>query len=1172
MTTTTHSSSADPIRFTYPPIFAVDRRAGDNSIRQLILPSGATEATARPYVKHRVKGLELTPANGGGEPLLAILNTAKPPAEFARVVRVPSDKLPEEAAGLLATLTARGPRAKWIRHPLLPRKTGRPLSFKRRLDRVRASWQGAFAYLEEDKDRRVAGLRPPQIGAVHAAHAHWAVSDEPATVVMPTGTGKTETMLSILISERCEKLLVVVPTDALRTQIANKFLSLGILKRFGIVAEPARYPVVGVLKHKPQNRREVRNFFAKCSVVVTTMSIAGQCNKAVQKCMAELCPYLFVDEAHHVAAPTWRSFKERFESSRILQFTATPFRNDDRPIGGKIIFNYPIRKAQEEEIFGPIRFEPVIEFDPDKADEAIAKQAVERLCAEYEKGLPNILMARVATIKRARQVRIIYQSIYEDTIEEKRYLNKLPGSVIEEYRKFEPLAIHTDVPSGEREKRRQRIVDLEAKIVICVDMLGEGFDLPELKIAAFHDVRKSLPVTLQLAGRFIRDQRDPDGRPIPATFIANIAEVEVKDELRKLYAQDADWNHLLGAAGAIITRDQIDLAEFVAGFPTLPGSGSVPLQNLRPMMSTIVYRTACEDWTPESFKGGLSGSKALDFVEHNVNAAERTLVIVTAKKEPIDWARVVEIYNRSWELYVLYWDKDRNLLFIHSSGSKSFNQKLACAVAGRDAARLQGLDVFKCFGEIKRLKFHSVGLLESPGLLIRYTMRAGADVEPGIGEVLRGKAEKSNMFGTGFEAGRRTTIGCSRKGRIWSHRTDNMKQLVDWFDLLGEKITSLDIDPNKILEGTLRPKVIAERPRKMPIGIEWPEVMYRNPETAYKLDLGGGAVPLYQAGVELVAPATEGELRFRIFSDGADGSAEGSVELTLDLKSEIRRSGARNIVVKDYDLLLDDGGRSRVSYRGRSTPLAEFFYLHPPRIWFEDGSSLEGNSYVELRDPYAAYPASKIVGWDWTGVDITKESQGTAKTADSIQYRVIQTLKAAAEPYSVIFDDDAAGEAADVVTVRLEDTARGSQEKIIKIELYHLKFSSGASPGHRVKDVYEVCGQAQKSIHWADNPADLFSHLLRREGKRQQAGGAPSRFEEGSRDLLLRLREQSLEQRVEIEIFVVQPGLAARDVSAPILRVLGATENYLNETYQMPLVVIGNRTAKKDRKRRKPRS
>ena len=56
-------------------------------------------------------------------------------------------------------------------------------------------------------------------------------------------------------------------------------------------------------------------------------------------------------------------------------------------------------------------------------------------------------------------------------------------------------------------------------------MLGEGFDLPQLKIAAFHDIRKSLAVTLQLAGRFTRSRQDLG----EATFIANIADLR-RDE------------------------------------------------------------------------------------------------------------------------------------------------------------------------------------------------------------------------------------------------------------------------------------------------------------------------------------------------------------------------------------------------------------------------------------------------------------------------------------------------------------------------------------------------------------------------------------------------------------------------------------------------------------------
>ena len=119
-------------------------------------------------------------------------------------------------------------------------------------------------------------MRPPQAGAVHAVHAHWAVGDEPATVVMPTGTGKTETMLSVLVSKRCPKLLVVVPTDALRTQIANKFMTLGVLKEFGVVSDGALYSVVGVLRSKPKSCDEVDEFFEKCRASPSSATRCGR--------------------------------------------------------------------------------------------------------------------------------------------------------------------------------------------------------------------------------------------------------------------------------------------------------------------------------------------------------------------------------------------------------------------------------------------------------------------------------------------------------------------------------------------------------------------------------------------------------------------------------------------------------------------------------------------------------------------------------------------------------------------------------------------------------------------------------------------------------------------------------------------------------------------------------
>ena len=175
---------------------------------------------------------------------------------------------------------------------------------------VTGSWKGAFLFREEDPESGTDGLRAPQLGALHAVHAHWSVNSNPATIIMPTGTGKTETMLSVMISKQCHKILVVVPTDPLRSQIANKFLTLGILKKIGVIAPSACYPIVGVLYKKIVTLDEVDAMFSRCNVVVTTMQIAGQVPAEIQARMAEHCQYLFIDEAHHIAAKTWRESKQ----------------------------------------------------------------------------------------------------------------------------------------------------------------------------------------------------------------------------------------------------------------------------------------------------------------------------------------------------------------------------------------------------------------------------------------------------------------------------------------------------------------------------------------------------------------------------------------------------------------------------------------------------------------------------------------------------------------------------------------------------------------------------------------------------------------------------------------------------------------------------------------------
>src|SRR5205807_2136597 len=90
---------------------------------------------------------------------------------------------------------------------------------------------------------------------------------------------------------------------------------------------------------------------------------------------------------------------------------------------------------------------------------------------------------------------------------------------------FNPVAIHSQTRAPERREFLQRLRTKQSRVVICVDMFGEGFDFPELKIAALHDRHKSLAITLQFIGRFTRSTSSIG----EASVVANIADESVSN-------------------------------------------------------------------------------------------------------------------------------------------------------------------------------------------------------------------------------------------------------------------------------------------------------------------------------------------------------------------------------------------------------------------------------------------------------------------------------------------------------------------------------------------------------------------------------------------------------------------------------------------------------------------
>ena len=812
-------------------------------------------------------------------------------------------------------------------------------------DHIRKTWINGLLLREEIKTDEIdeQGLRTPQLGAIHATLAHWAVSDGIATVVMPTGTGKTETMLALLVSERCERLLVTVPSDSLRGQLSAKFASLGLLKRFGLVCPKVERPIVGVLYEKLKSEEELIQFIKKCNVVVTTMAGAAGYSESMKKCFAANFPYYFVDEAHHMKAKTWSAFIDKFAESKVLQFTATPFRNDGAKLNGQIIFNYPLKLAQKDGYFTKINYTPVFEIDPANADIVIANQAVKILKEQKAKGFTKqIIMARCENKKRAKDVYEIYKA---------------------EYPELNPVLIYSG--SGMTERVRKIAIDAlragVSRIVVCVDMLGEGFDLPTLKIAALHDVKKSLTVTLQLIGRFTRTKFDEDLGE--ASFVVNTADISVGKELETLYSQDADWNELLPELSANAIEEEVKLGEFLQGF-SIPDEVKIPLQNLRPALSTVVYRNPRNICHFDKYLLGITlndGDKTWSFI----NKSEQVQIIIIARQQPVDWGNIQNIGNIVWDLLVVINDTENNLLYINGSDNNGIYAPLAEALLGDKPVIIRHSEPFRAFHNVKRVRLQNVGLKQFVGRNVRFRMSVGSDVGEALTIAEKARGQKAFIVGSGYEDGNKVTLGCSYKGRIWTLQTASIPRLVAWCKHIGKKVSDPTINGDDIIKEALVPELVTELPKKPCVWVDWSEDIYLLSETKVEFHIGGHTYYLQDTSLSLSYEKCNNDKI--VFALECLSRSSGTIK-----KHEI----AMRVAKDGHDDALslyqqEDTATPIIVVIGRrSMTVEEFFQRYGPSVFYADGSCLSGNEYVELKTVPGAFPVDRIETWDWTGINL----------------------------------------------------------------------------------------------------------------------------------------------------------------------------------------------------------
>jgi hypothetical protein len=329
------------------------------------------------------------------------------------------------------------------------------------------------------------------------------------------------------------------------------------------------------------------------------------------------------------------------------------------------------------------------------------------------------------------------------------------------------------------------------------------------------------------------------------------------------------------------------------------------------------------------------------------------------------------------------------------------------------------------------------------------------------------------------------------------------------------------------------PQPLSGRPDGVLLGTEWPWELHLQNAEAMRLRLNERLFEAVYCDLVPDTSMTEGPFRFTISNDAWQAR---------------------------YQAAVDDQGRFEFScldptevdvVRARSEqPLSQWLNANGLLFILDRDRLIEHGFMYEPKWEQPPFDPTWLVPKEWDGIDITVESQKAAKLDYSIQHRAISTLKSDSGPnaWNVVIDDDGPGEIADVVALRLDDEG-------LLVRLIHCKYSSEDTPGGRVEDLYEVCGQAHKSVAWRRSDLLPFFKQLTKRAQRKFERTGVSPFEVGDESELFRLQAIAQVHRRRMEIFIVQPGLSAAKVSPQQRDLLAATESYLRTTINASLTI-----------------
>jgi superfamily II DNA or RNA helicase len=901
-----------------------------------------------------------------------------------------------------------------------------------------------------------ANLRRAQRAAIWALAARVLAKEPVSQAILPTGVGKTAVIAVLPFVLSSKRVLIVVPSKIVRRQVSREFTSLRTLKRLRVLPADTPGPRLKMLRNIVRSAAEWESL-KYYDVVVTTPQCISSAYAHVAPPPAGLFDLLVVDEAHHSAAPTWNKIIDDFANTPAVLLTATPFRRDKRRLPGEIAYAYPLREAIQDRVYSPIDLIPVQRVEGESQDVTLAKAARKRLALPRHVNLGSQVVVRTDRVDDAFRLKEVYHSIGLD-------FPVLTG----------------DLTNSEADIIVDNLSAGTVKGVIVVGILTEGFDLPRLKIAVYHQKHKSFAATLQFVGRLARTTDDalmqPELLAIPD---------DLSSETAELYHEDASWTDLLPEIADAAVAEERTVRTYLQAFSSKPKDFS--LISVEPRLRVQIFElNGTMPALTRRFQELMSSPIEYHFVDEEAALA----AFVTRDIIHPDWLRSTSLDTISFGLHIICVDPGQQYLFIQTSSAATTDEIIKEYALGA-IPKVAPSKINAALHTYGITDYSMVGLRnKSPSAATGFSYKtvAGFSASRGLTFADQSTTSAGHLSARFVNGGSTSTIGSSLDGaKFWESTRSSLYDFRAWCNVLANKLNEPPIH-------TAPPSLnvsIREALTRYPQSRVLATVM---PSALLEATIGGAT------GTRSVADC-------RIVCRVTPQSAVIGIALDRKLLASCRL---------DVRGIASDGRYgSHLDRNGRSETLATWLNEFPPTLFFANGTSAVEGTIAPIPASLASIDANSLQKWDWADVDIQRESRPPrAAYRMNILQRALNMF-VERDPNAIIIVDDNAYEIADIIVIHRQ------AGRSVLVELIHCKWSREDISGHRIGDLSEVITQVCRSVRWC------FPELLS-ERLKHRLNLKPERLYQGSPNECAAVLDLIASKATHLSFvqYAIQPGVA----------------------------------------------